>query len=64
MNINNIRAGDYYIPDLALPEKIRLIDKWRRMRREYLREYQLICINSLLLPGKLQSYLADLYQQI
>ena len=30
MNINCIRSGDYYIPDLKLPEETRLIGKWGR----------------------------------
>ena len=28
MNINYIRVGDYYIPDLTLPEETRPIGKW------------------------------------
>ena len=30
--------GDYYIPDMKLPEKERPIGKYGRMYREYLRE--------------------------
>ena len=63
MNINYIRVGDYYIPDLTLPEETRPIGKWGRMHREYLREYQPIRYNSLLLSGKLWTYLADLNEQ-
>ena len=28
MDINYIRAGDYYVPDLTLPEETRPIGKW------------------------------------
>ena len=63
MNIHYIRMGDYYIPDLTLPEEKRPIGKWGRMHREYLREYQPIRYNSLFLSGKLWTYLADLNQQ-
>ena len=63
MNIHYIRAGDYFIPDLTLPEGTRPIGKWGRMHREYLREYQPIRYNSLLLSGELWTYLADLNQQ-
>lgn len=63
MNIHYIRAGDYYIPDLTLTEETRPIGKWGRMHREYLREYQPIRYNSLLLSGELWSYLADRNQQ-
>lgn len=63
MNINYIRVGDYYIPDLTLPEEIRPIGGWGRMHREYLREHKPIQYNCLLLSGKLWTYLADLNEQ-
>ena len=63
MNINYIRVGDYYIPDLTLPEEPRPIGKWGRMHREYLREHKPIQYNCLFLSGKLWSYLADLNEQ-
>ena len=63
MDINYIRVGDYFIPDLTLPEETRPIGKWGRMHREYLREYQPIRYNSLLLSGKLWTYLANLNEQ-
>ena len=63
MNINYIRVGDYYIPDLVLPEEPRPIGKWGRMHREYLREHKPILYNCLLLSGKLWTYLADLNEQ-
>ena len=63
MDINYIRMGDYYIPDLTLPEENRPIGKWGRMHREYLREHKPILYNRLLLSGKLWTYLADLNEQ-
>ena len=39
MNIFYIRSGDYFIPDLKLPEETRPIGKWGRMHREYLKEH-------------------------
>ena len=63
MNINYIRVGDYFIPDLTLPEEIRPIGRWGRMHREYLREHKPIQYNCLLLSGKLWIYLADLNEQ-
>mgnify|MGYP003564493111 CR=1 FL=1 len=63
MKIQYIRVGDYYIPDLTLPEETRPIGKWGRMHREYLREHKPIQYNCLLLSGKLWTYLADLNQQ-
>lgn len=64
MNINYIRKGDYYIPDLTLTEESRPIGKWGRMHREYLREHKPIQYNCLLLSGKLWTYLADLNEQV
>ncbi|MCI6227374.1 MAG: TnpV protein [Clostridiales bacterium] len=63
MKIQYIRVGDYYIPDLTLPEETRPIGKWGRMHREYLKEHKPIQYNCLLLSGKLWTYLADLNQQ-
>ena len=63
MNINYIRVGDYFIPDLTLPEEIRPIGRWGRMHREYLKEHKPIQYNCLLLSGELWTYLADLNEQ-
>ena len=63
MNINYIRSGDYFIPDLKLTEETRPIGKWGRMYREYLREYHPIRFNQLVLSGDLWTYLADLNEQ-
>ena len=63
MNINYIRVGDYFIPDLTLPEEPRPIGKWGRMHRDYLREHKPIRYNCLLLSGELWTYLADLNEQ-
>ena len=63
MNMQYIRVGDYYIPDLELPQETRPIGKWGRMYREYLREHKPIQYNCLLLSGKLWTYLADLNEQ-
>ena len=63
MKIQYIRVGDYFIPDLELPQESRPIGRWGRMRREYLREHKPIQYNCLLLSGKLWTYLADLNEQ-
>lgn len=36
--IDYILVGDYYIPDLRLPEESRPIGRWGRMHRDYLKE--------------------------
>lgn len=58
-----VRSGDYFIPNLTLPEETRPIGKWGRMHRDYLREHKPIQYNCLLLSGKLWTYLADLNGQ-
>ena len=63
MNIQYIRVGDYFIPDLELPEEPRPIGKWGRIHRDYLRENKPIQYNCLLLSGRLWTYLADLNEQ-
>ena len=63
MEMQYIRMGDYFIPDLELPQDSRPIGRWGRMRREYLREHKPIQYNCLLLSGKLWTYLADLNEQ-
>ena len=63
MKIQYIRVGDYYIPDLTLPEESRPIGRWGRMHREYLKEHKPIQYNCLLLSGELWTYLADLNEQ-
>ena len=63
MDINYIRMGDYYIPDLTLSEQNRPIGKWGRMHREYLRGHKPIQYNCLFLSGEPWTYLANLDQQ-
>ena len=61
--ITYIKAGDYYIPDLKLPEEHRPIGRWGRMHRDYLKEYRPVVFNHLVLSGNLWTYLADINEQ-
>ena len=63
MNVQYIRSGDYFIPDLKLPEEPRPIGKWGRMHREYLKQHHPIRFNNLVLSDNLWAYLADLNEQ-
>ena len=63
MNIPYIRSGDYFIPDLKLPEETRPTGKWGRMHRDYLKEHHPIQYNNLVLSGNLWTYLTDLNEQ-
>ena len=61
--IDYILAGDYYIPDLKLPEENRPIGHYGRLHREYLKQEHPARYSSLILTGKLWTYLADLNEQ-
>ena len=63
MDIPYIQSGDYFIPDLKLPEETRPIGKWGRMHRDYLKEHHPIQYNNLVLSGNLWTYLTDLNEQ-
>ena len=56
-------VGEYYIPDLKLPEESRPIGRWGRMHKAYLEEVHPGQYNVLILSGKLWTYLADLNEQ-
>ncbi len=57
------RNGDYYIPDLMLPEESRPIGRWGRLHRDYLKEHRPILYSELVLSCRLWTYLADLNEQ-
>ena len=46
-------VGDYYFPDLQLPEESRSIGIWGRMHKAYLEQCHPVQYNDLLLTGKL-----------
>ena len=62
-SIEYVLAGDYYIPDLKLPNEERTIGKYGRMHRDYLKENHPMRFNHLILEGQLWTYLADLNEQ-
>lgn len=62
-SIEYVLAGDYYIPDLKLPDEERTIGKYGRMHRDYLEEHHPLRFNHLVLEGQLWTYLADLNEQ-
>ena len=56
-------VGDYYIPDLKFPEENRPIGHYGRLHREYLEREHPARYSSLILTGKLWTYLAALNEQ-
>ncbi len=56
------QEGDYFLPNLTVPESVP-IGIWGQRRRQYLREHREALYNAMLLSGKLDSHLADINQQ-
>ena len=62
-NIHELQ-GDYYIPCLTLSaEEERPIGIWGQRHKCYLKEYKNATYKTLLISGKLNSYLADINEQ-
>lgn len=58
------QVGDYFLPDLKLPEeKTKPIGIWGQRHRRYLQEYKRATYTTLLTSGKLNGYFADINQQ-
>jgi len=56
--------GDYYIPCLILvEEETQPIGLWRQRHRDYLKEHRKVTYTTMLMEGKLNSYLADIDKQ-
>ena len=56
--------GDYYIPCLILPaEKEQPIGLWGQRHLRYLKEYRRNTYTTLLISGRLNTYLADIDKQ-
>ncbi len=57
--------GDYYLPDLALPEQEdkRPIGKWGNLRKNYLQNHKRAMYNFLICRFTLHTHLADIDEQ-
>lgn len=57
--------GDYYLPDLTLPEntETRPIGLYGERHRRYLQKYKKAVYMELIYSGRLHSYLADINEQ-
>ena len=56
--------GDYYLPDLALPEQEnKPIGLWGHRHLRYIKRHKKVLYTNLLTSGKLNSYLADIDEQ-
>lgn len=61
--IEYMLVGDYYVPEMKLPEEKRSIGHYGRLHREYLRQVKPMVFDDLILTGQLWTYLADLNEQ-
>lgn len=61
--IHYIQVGDYYIPDISLPQLSKPIGKWGRLYRDFLKNHHLVRYNTLILSGQLWDLLAQVNEQ-
>ena len=65
MELTYTKHGDYYLPDLALPEDTgtRSIGIYGQRHRRYLKTHRKTVYTQFLTSGRLHSYLADIDEQ-
>ena len=61
--IHYIQVGDYYIPDISLPQPSRPIGKWGRLYRDFLKDHHPVRYNALILSGQLWEILSQINEQ-
>lgn len=55
------QSGDYFVPDITLPEGCNgKIGKYGRMRHRYLKEHRPIIYSTMILDGSLWDHLAEI----
>ena len=60
-----IKNGNYYIPNLTLPKQEKIIlNKYGRMRLNYLKEYKKNEYTSMLIKGTLTTHLKEIQEAI
>ncbi len=58
--IEYVLVGDYYIPNIAPPEKKRSIGKYGMLHEEYIKQCRPGLYSRLILTGKLNNYLYEI----
>ncbi|HIR31464.1 MAG TPA: TnpV protein [Candidatus Faecousia faecavium] len=61
--IHYIQVGDYYIPDISLPQPSKSMGKWGRLYRDFLKNHHPVRYNALILSGQLWDLLAQVNEQ-
>ncbi len=59
MEISYTKFGDYFIPNLTVPDEHYNIGKYGMLRREYLRQHRPAAYTVMMLKGTLLKHLAD-----
>ena len=57
------QVGDYFLPNITLPEENEPIGVWGQRHLRYLKQHRKIFYTNLLTSGKLNSHLAELNKQ-
>lgn len=62
MELTYTKVGDYYYPDLTLPEinEDRALGKYGMLRKTYLKQHRPMVYDRLLLVGKLDAHLREI----
>ena len=61
--IHYIQVGDYYIPDISLPQPSKPIGKWGWLYRDFLKNNHPVRYNTLILSGQLWEILGQINEQ-
>ena len=61
--IHYIQVGDYYIPDISLPQPSKPIGKWGRLYQDFLKNHHPVRHNTLILSGELWEILGQVNEQ-
>lgn len=56
------QEGDYFLPDLSVPE-LPAIGIWGQRRKQYLKEHRQVLYTAMLLSGKLNDHLFEVDEQ-
>lgn len=59
MELNFIKCGDYYIPDIRLEKPNIQLGRYGRRRKEYLQQFRPVLYSELILSEKLYEHCAE-----
>ena len=61
-NLNYTKTGDYFLPNLTLKQPRKQLNRYGRMRRNYLMEQRPVAYSTMLLNGTLYPHLWEMEQ--